>query len=190
MLADHQIRYEIEEGGDIYVSPYNPTLVQPASLDMRLGTEFIRYIQSDTPLDPTKPDSTQWVKFEADRLVIRPGEFILATTMEWVAVGPKTAARVEGKSTLGRLGLIVHSTAGFVDPGFKGNITLEMTNINVRPIILQPGMRICQMAFYRMDAKVERAYGDDRIGSHYNNQSGVTAAAPLTSKVIQPILKV
>lgn len=179
MLADHQIRHEIEEGGDIYVSPYNPTLVQPASIDLRLGSEFIRYVQSDVPIDPAVPEEAQRVSFETDRLVLRPGEFVLGTTMEWIGIGPKTAARVEGKSTLGRLGLIVHSTAGFVDPGFKGNITLEMTNINSRPIILRPGMRICQIAFYRMDAPVERAYGHDKLGSHYNNQTGVTPAAPL-----------
>lgn len=177
MLADHQIRSKIESG-DIIVSPYDPLMVQPASLDMRLGSEFIHYKRSSEPIDPEIPEEILR-KFSAERLVIYPGEFILGTTMERVGIGSEIAARVEGKSTLGRLGLIIHSTAGFVDPGFKGNITLEMTNINVRPITLRYGMRICQMAFHRMDAAAEHPYGHEKFGSHYHLQSGVTPAAAL-----------
>lgn len=181
MFADHQIRSKIEFGY-ITVFPYDPLLVQPASLDMRLGSEFMHYGRNSEPLDPEKPDENL-KSFSSDKLVIYPGEFILGTTLELVGIGAKIAARVEGKSTLGRLGLIVHSTAGFVDPGFRGNITLEMTNINTRPIILRAGMKICQIAFYPMDATVERPYGHEKLGSHYHNQSGVTPAAILNSNI-------
>jgi len=99
--------------------------------------------------------------------------------MEAIGVCPSIAARVEGKSTLGRLGLVIHSTAGFVDPGFKGNITLEMTNINSRPIVLRAGMKICQVSFHQMSSAAERPYGHEKLGSHYQNQSGVTQAAAL-----------
>jgi len=178
MLADHQIRTNIVLG-HISVSPYLASLIQPASLDLRLGSDFIRYLKPDRPIDPEKPDR----EFEringVEEYAIRPGEFLLATTLERVGISPNIAARVEGKSTLGRLGLIIHSTAGFVDPGFKGNITLEMTNINSRPIILRSGMKICQISFYRMDSPVERPYGHEKLGSHYQNQSGVTPAAAL-----------
>ena len=179
MLADHQIRHEMDTAGEIYISPYNPAYVQPASVDLGLGSDFIRYVQKNVPLDPTVLDESQVVRFETERFVIRPGEFVLGTTMEWIGIGPSLAARVEGKSTLGRLGLIIHSTAGFVDPGFKGNITLEMTNINSRPIILRAGMKICQIAFYRMDARVETPYGEAKLGSHYQNQTTVMPAAAL-----------
>lgn len=138
---------------------------------------------SDEPLDPEKPDGYGLHRFTIDRFLIRPGEFILGTTLERVGVCPEIAARVEGKSTLGRLGLIVHSTAGFIDPGFKGNITLEMTNINSRPIILRAGMKICQVAFYRMDSPVETPYGHEKLGSHYQHQNGVTPAAALSSNL-------
>lgn len=184
MFADHQIRFEVENSGEISVSPYNPSLVQPASIELRLGQEFMRCIQGDEPIDPENPNSSDWVSFEADKFVIRPGDFVLATTMEWIRVGSNIGARVEGKSTLGRLGLIIHSTAGFVDPGFSGNITLEMTNINSRPIVLRYGMKICQMAFYRMDAEVELPYGHVSLGSHYHGQVGVTPPAVLRSNSI------
>lgn len=177
LFADHQIRSKIEFGY-ITVSPYDAMMVQPASLDMRLGCDFIRYFATDTPIDPERPDD-KLERFTAEKLVIEPGEFILGTTLERVGICPEIAARVEGKSTLGRLGLIVHSTAGFVDPGFKGNITLEMANINTRPIILRAGMKICQMSFYPMSAPAERPYGHEKLGSHYHNQIGVTPAAAM-----------
>lgn len=177
MFADHQIRSKIESE-EIYVSPYEPSMVQPASLDLRLGFDFIRYLDTGHPIDPmSKWNGTE--EFSADTVIIQPMEFILGVTLEMFGLGSGIAARVEGKSTLGRLGLIIHSTAGFVDPGFKGYITLEMTNINNRPIILRAGMRICQMAFHPMDEPCERPYGHKDLGSHYQNQSGVTPAAAL-----------
>lgn len=177
MLADHQIRFEVENSGDIFISPFEPSLLQPASIDLRLGSEFIRYNRSSEPIDPESPEKLE--TFSATRLVIYPGDFILGTTLEQVGVGAGIGAQVNGKSTLGRLGLIIHSTAGFVDPGFKGNITLEMTNINSRPIVLKAGMKIAQVSFHRMDAVAEKPYGHEKLGSHYHNQSGVTPAAVL-----------
>lgn len=179
MLADHQISLEIEGAGDIRVSPYSPHLVQPASLDLRLGSEFMRYKRGSEPIDPENLDASQPERFSTDRFIIYPGDFVLGTTVERIGLSPALAARVEGKSTLGRLGLIVHSTAGFVDPGFEGNITLEMTNINVRPVVLRAGMKICQIAFYWMDTPAEVPYGHEALGSHYQNQLGVTSAVNL-----------
>lgn len=187
MLADHQIRYEIENVGlrsNIYVFPYVPSMVQPASLDMRLGSTFVRYGRSSDPIDPENPVDSDLAKFNADKLVLYPGEFVLGATLERIGIGPTIAARVEGKSTLGRLGLIVHSTAGFIDPGFEGSITLEMTNINTRPIILRTGMKICQIAFYRMDAPAEFPYGHESLGSHYQSQIDVTPAAILKTMTL------
>ena len=178
MFSDHQIKSKIEKKY-ISISPYDATLVQPASVDLRLGSEFIKYNRSSEPIDPEAPDESVRTSFSVDRLILYPGDFVLGTTLERVGICPAIAARVEGKSTLGRLGLIVHSTAGFVDPGFKGNITLEMTNINVRPIILRAGMKICQIAFYKMDSAARVPYGHKDLGSHYHNQSSVTPAAPL-----------
>ncbi len=178
MLADHEIRSKIE-AGYITVSPYEVSLVQPASLELRLGKEFIRYLDTGHPIDPEIHWNGTTDKFETDKVFLGPGEFILGSTMEAIGVCPSIAARVEGKSTLGRLGLVIHSTAGFVDPGFKGNITLEMKNINSRPIVLRAGMRICQVSFHQMSSAAERPYGHEKLGSHYQHQSGVTQAAPL-----------
>lgn len=184
MLADHQIRSRIEEyGGGIYVYPYNSFLVQPASLDLRLGSEFIKYGISSEPIDPENPDDSKLTRFSTERLIIYPGEFVLGTTLECIGIDNTISARVEGKSTLGRLGLIIHSTAGFVDPGFKGNITLEMTNINTRPIVLRAGMKICQISFSEMDAPAEVPYGSKQLGSHYHNQISVTPAVALVQNL-------
>ncbi|HEY6019044.1 MAG TPA: dCTP deaminase [Candidatus Paceibacterota bacterium] len=181
MLADHQIRDKIENTGDVLVYPYDPSLIQPASLDMRLGSDFIKYGVSTEPIDPEAPDESKLHRFNANRFVIYPGDFVLGTTIERIGVSSGISARVEGKSTLGRLGLIIHSTAGFIDPGFKGNITLEMTNINTRPIVLRAGMKVCQISFYEMDEPSEVPYGHEKLGSHYQNQAGVTPAAALMS---------
>jgi len=182
MLADHQIKFEIENSGDIYLTPYDPALVQPASIDLRLGSEFICYRRTSEPVDPEVPEKLE--KFTvSEKLILYPGDFVLGTTVEWIGVGSGIGAQVNGKSTLGRLGLIIHSTAGFVDPGFKGNITLEMTNINCRPILLRPGMKIAQIAFFKMDAKAKVPYGHEALGSHYHNQAGVTPAASLVQNL-------
>lgn len=178
MFSDHVIKSRIEEGG-LIVHPFDHSHIQPASIDLTLGRDFIKYTASDEFIDPENPEPLY--SFSADVLIIRPREFVLGTTVERIGVPSTVAARVEGKSTLGRLGLIVHSTAGFVDPGFEGKITLEMTNINVRPIILRSGMKICQVAFYPMVGPVDRPYGHKSLGSHYHGQSTVTPAAELRS---------
>lgn len=177
MYPDHKIRSKIESG-QIIVSPYDSRLVQPASLDLRLGNKFIRYLDNGEPIDP-ELDDNGIQRFVADKVVLYPREFILGTTLEVVGIDPSISSRVEGKSTLGRLGLIIHSTAGFVDPGFKGKITLEMTNINHRPIILWAGMKICQLSFTPMESPSEIPYGDPRLGSHYQGQDDVTPASAL-----------
>lgn len=182
MYSDNLIQAKLE-GGGLSVHPFDASLVQPASVDLTLGRDFLQYEPSDQPLDPEKPDDADLERFSADELTLYPGSFILGTTVERISVPPTLAARVEGKSTLGRLGLIVHSTAGFVDPGFEGSITLEMTNINVRPIILRAGMRICQIAFYPMTGVVDRPYGHKSLGSHYHGQSTVTPAAALRPSI-------
>jgi len=179
MLADHQIRFEIEVTGNIVVFPFEDFMIQPASIDVRLGSDFIKYSRSIEPIDPGLPETP--LKFNANKIVLYPGDFILGTTFERIKVSPSISAQVNGKSTLGRLGLIVQSTAGFIDPGFNGNITLEMTNINTRPIILRAGMRVAQISFFQMSAEAEFPYGHDRLKSHYQNQSGVTPASALNS---------
>lgn len=179
MYADHQIRWKVDSG-QIDIDPYDRSLVQPASVDLRLGSEFIRYLDNGHSIDPEKSfNGTE--EFSADKVTLAPGEFLLGTTLEIVGIDRNTSGRVEGKSTLGRLGLIIHSTAGFVDPGFRGRITLEMTNINSRPIILRAGMKICQISFTPMDSPAERPYGHKSLGSHYQGQMTVTAAAAISS---------
>jgi len=177
MFTDRTIKSQIE-GGGLFVHPFDPSLVQPASIDLTLGEDFIQYFDGD-PIDPENPSENDLDRFSTNRLILYPHDFVLGTTVETVGVPSTVAARVEGKSTLGRLGLIVHSTAGFVDPGFKGKITLEMTNINVRPIILRAGMKICQIAFYPLVGTVDKPYGHKSLGSHYHGQTTVTPAASL-----------
>lgn len=182
LLADHLIKAAIGRG-DIKVTPYDVNLIQPASLEMRLDDQIVTF-DNDTsmdPIDPTRPVG-RYAVTEVPRddagFLIEPGQFILACTMERIQLGPNIAARIEGKSTLARHGLVIHSTAGFVDPGFKGQLTLEMTNLNKRPIILRPGMRIAQLSFTHIQA-ADRPYGSPGLGSHYQNQAGPMPAEPL-----------
>lgn len=155
------------------VEPYDPDAVQPASYDMRLGNDFRVFTASDTvAIYLSKPESfrdlTKLVHVEDDEeFVLHPGEFVLGRTLEVVTMPDVLVGRVEGKSSLGRLGLIVHATAGFVDPGFQGAITLEMTNLLRVPIVMQPGQSICQMAFTEMAQKPEQTYS----GRYQGDQS-------------------
>jgi dCTP deaminase len=157
---------------------------QPASLDLRLGNQF-KWFEAPTDsgsLDPTVSYPKEWVgtctvphvEGAEAFYMLEPGVFTLATTLEAVRMPSDLVARVEGKSSLGRLGLIIHATAGFIDPGFKGNITLEMMNLSPRPIALKIGMRICQLSFEKVDGRVERPYGHPSLGSKYQGQQGVT----------------
>lgn len=179
MLSDLLIMKAVENG-EIEVDPWDHHLVQPASLDIRLGWSFMHYAHTHVGvLDPQASEQPcEEFSPSEDVYALRPNQFLLGCTLERVRIGAQFAARIEGKSTLARLGLIVHSTAGFIDPGFNGNLTLEMTNINEYPVLLRPGMKIAQLSFIRMAEAPLHLYGE-LIGSHYQDQIGVTGPAPL-----------
>ena len=172
-LSDGTIRRLVDEGR-IVIDPWDPAMVQPASVDLRLGDSFRVFHNFKTSAidlrDPPR-DLTEEVKVDADQpFVIHPGEFCLGRTAEWVELADDLLARVEGKSSIGRLGLIVHATAGFVDPGFKGTLTLEITNLTRVPIKLWAGKPIAQLSFMALDQPAERPYGHPDLGSHYQGQ--------------------
>jgi dCTP deaminase len=176
-LSDGTIRRLVEEGR-LKVDPWDPALVQPASIDLRLGDSFrVFHNHRVTAIDlrdvPT--NLTEEVKVREDEpFVIHPGEFCLGRTLEWVELPDDVVARVEGKSSLGRLGLIVHATAGFVDPGWKGTLTLELNNLTRVPIKLWPGLAIAQLSVMALDRPAERPYGSPELGSHYQGQVAAT----------------
>jgi dCTP deaminase len=177
VLSDGTIRRLVEEGR-IRIDPWDAGMVQPASVDLRLGPSFrvfhnFRVESIDLAEPPTT--LTEHVQVGPDEsFVIHPGEFVLGRTEEWVELPDDLVARIEGKSSLGRLGLIVHATAGFVDPGFKGTLTLEITNLTRVPIVLWPGRPIAQLSFMTLDRPAERPYGHPDLGSHYVGQVDAT----------------
>lgn len=177
VLSDGTIRRLVEEGR-IKIEPWDPGMVQPASVDLKLGTSFRVFHNHRLPaIDLAQPPSgvTEHVQIgESQSFVIHPGEFVLGTTVEWVELPDDVVARIEGKSSLGRLGLIVHATAGFVDPGFTGTLTLEITNLTRVPIVLWPGKPIAQLSFMALDRAAERPYGHPDLGSHYHGQVEAT----------------
>jgi dCTP deaminase len=176
-LSDGTIRSLIE-AGRIVVDPYDPGQIQPSSIDLRLGDSFrVFHNHRVTAIDLRDPPAnlTEEVAVdEGDPFVIHPGEFCLGRTMEWVELPNDVVARVEGKSSIGRLGLIVHATAGFVDPGWKGTLTLELNNLTRVPIKLYSGLPIAQLSFMTLDAPAERPYGSPGLGSHYQGQVAAT----------------
>jgi dCTP deaminase len=178
VLSDATIR-ELIDSGRIVIDPFDPSMIQPASVDIRLGNSFRVFhnhrIQSIDLGDPPR-DLTEHVEIDEAEgtFVIHPGEFVLGTTQEWVEIPDDVVARIEGKSSIGRLGLVVHATAGFVDPGFKGTLTLEIANFNSVPIVLRPGLFICQLSFMALDRAAERPYGHPELGSHYHGQREAT----------------
>jgi dCTP deaminase len=147
-------------------------------VDLKLGTSFRVFHNHRLPaIDLAQPPTgvTEHVQIEdSASFVIHPGEFVLGTTVEWVELPDDIVARIEGKSSLGRLGLIVHATAGFVDPGFSGTLTLEITNLTRVPIVLWPGKPIAQLSFMALDRAAERPYGHPELGSHYHGQVEAT----------------
>lgn len=177
LLSDHDIRAQITSGR-VALSPWDPELVQPSSVDVRLDRYFRvfenhRYAVIDPAADQS--DLTREVVPEGeDPFILHPGEFVLGATFERVSLPNDIAARLEGKSSLGRLGLLTHSTAGFVDPGFEGHITLELSNMATLPILLYPGMKIGQLCFFQLSSPADRPYGSQAIGSHYQGQRGPT----------------
>jgi dCTP deaminase len=177
VLSDGTIRRLIAEGR-VRVEPFDASMVQPASIDLRLGSSFRVFhnhrIGAIDLADPPR-NLTEHVEIgEDESFVIHPGEFVLGRTQEQVELPDDIVARIEGKSSLGRLGLIVHATAGFVDPGFKGTLTLEITNLTRVPIILWPGKPIAQLSFMALDQPAERPYGHPDLGSHYHGQVEAT----------------
>ncbi len=179
ILADASIRSLVDEGR-LVIDPYDATLVQPASVDVRLGTQF-RVMRNSrlTHIDPMRDDEKLMDTVEVpldEPFVLHPGEFALGHTAERFTIPDDLVGIVNGKSSLGRLGVQVHATAGFVDPGFAGVIVLELSNVANLPILLRPGMKIAQMVFERMDRAAERPYGHPDLGSKYQGQQGAVAS--------------
>jgi dCTP deaminase len=179
VLSDRTIRAEIE-AGRISFDPFDPKLIQPSSVDVRVDRQFRVFHNARHPyIDVRKPmeDLTELVEVPGDEpFILHPGEFVLGQTLERVTLPDDVVARLEGKSSLGRLGLLIHSTAGFVDAGFSGNLTLELSNVANLPITIYHGMPIGQMSFMRMDAAVEHAYGSTETRSKYQGQGEPTAS--------------
>ena len=178
MLSDGTIRRLVDEG-QIVVKPWDPSLVQPASVDLRLGDSFRVFTNHKvTTIDlregPASDLTSEVIATREDGFVIHPGEFCLGRTEEWVELPDDVVARIEGKSSLGRLGLIVHATAGFIDPGWKGTLTLELNNLTRVPIKLYPGLLIAQLSFMTLDKPAEKPYGSAELGSHYQGQVAAT----------------
>jgi len=179
ILSDRDIRAEIA-AGRIVIDPFTPDAVQPSSVDLHLDRRFrvfrnSRYPYIDVRTD--QPELTELVEIAGDEpFILHPGEFVLGSTLERVELPNDLVARLEGKSSLGRLGLLIHSTAGYVDPGWEGNLTLELSNVANLPITLYDGMKIGQISFQRLTSPVEVGYGDARIGSKYRGQRDPTAS--------------
>ena len=179
LLSDRDIRSELDTGR-IGLDPLDLDMVQPSSVDVRLD-RFFRLFDNHKyqHIDPgtDQPDLTRLVEVEpTEAFVLHPGEFVLGATFEVVSLPDDVAARLEGKSSLGRLGLLTHSTAGFIDPGFSGHVTLELSNVATLPITLWPGMKIGQLCFFRLTSPAEHPYGSKKYGSRYQGQRGPTAS--------------
>jgi dCTP deaminase len=179
LLSDRDIRAELDSGR-VTLEPYDLSMVQPSSVDVRIDRFFRLFDNHKYPvIDPAtdQPDLTRLVEVKPDEaFILHPGEFVLASTYEVVTLPDDVAARLEGKSSLGRLGLLTHSTAGFIDPGFSGHVTLELSNVATLPIMLWPGMKIGQLCFFRLSSAAENPYGSALYGSRYQGQRGPTAS--------------
>ena len=177
LLSDRDIRSEVA-AGRVAVDPFDEQMVQPSSLDVRLDKFFRVFENHRYPhIDPAEeqPDLTREVEATAtEPFILHPGEFVLASTFEVVSLPDDIAGRLEGKSSLGRLGLLTHSTAGFIDPGFSGHVTLELSNVATLPIKLWPGMKIGQLCLFRLSSPAEHPYGSEKYGSRYQGQRGPT----------------
>jgi dCTP deaminase len=177
LLSDRDIRAEIDSGR-VKLDPFDPEMVQPSSVDVRLDRYFRVFENHRYPhIDPAmeQPDLTREVEPDgAEPFILHPGEFVLASTYEVISLPDDIASRLEGKSSLGRLGLLTHSTAGFIDPGFEGHVTLELSNVATLPIKLWPGMKIGQLCMFRLSSPAEFPYGSGRYGSRYQGQRGPT----------------
>ncbi|MEO6081550.1 MAG: dCTP deaminase [Umezawaea sp.] len=177
LLSDRELRKEVESGR-LLLDPFDGEMVQPSSIDVRLD-RFFRVFNNTkyTHIDPRQQQDelTSLVETAADEpFVLHPGEFVLGSTFEKVTLPDDLAGRLEGKSSLGRLGLLTHSTAGFIDPGFSGHITLELSNVANLPITLWPGMKIGQLCLFQLSSAAEFPYGSSQAGSRYQGQRGPT----------------
>ncbi len=178
-MSDRDIRASIE-AGQIGLEPLEMGLLQPSSIDVRLD-RFFRLFDNHKYafIDPAEQQDelTRLIEVDsAEPFILHPGEFVLGSTYEFVTLPDDVAARLEGKSSLGRLGLLTHSTAGFVDPGFKGHVTLELSNVATLPIKLWPGMKIGQLCFFKLTSPSEHPYGSEKYSSRYQGQRGPTAS--------------
>lgn len=177
LLSDRDIKAEIASGR-VVLEPYDEAMVQPSSIDVRIDRYFRVFENHRYPhIDPAEeqPELTRVVEpLPNEPFILHPGEFALASTYEVVTLPDDVAARLEGKSSLGRLGLLTHSTAGFIDPGFSGHVTLELSNVATLPIKLWPGMKIGQLCFIRLSSPAEHPYGSSLYGSRYQGQRGPT----------------
>jgi dCTP deaminase len=176
ILSDRTIREQIE-AGRIVIDPFDPACVQPSSVDLHVDAEFRVFRNNRYPFIDVKQaqDLTELVEVKPDEpFILHPGEFVLGSTLERVAIPDDLVARLEGKSSLGRLGLLIHSTAGYVDPGWDGYLTLELSNVANLPITIYPGMKIGQISFFQLTTPAETPYGG--AGSKYQGQRGPTAS--------------
>lgn len=177
LYSDQDIRSAID-AGELVIEPFDPALIQPSSVDVRMDRFFRVFNNSKyTHIDPKlqQDDLTSLVEVSDDEpFVLHPGEFVLGSTLEKFTLPAHMAGRLEGKSSLGRLGLLTHSTAGFIDPGFSGYITLELSNVANLPITLWPGMKVGQLALFRMTSPAQAPYGSGALGSKYQGQRGPT----------------
>jgi dCTP deaminase len=180
VLSDRDIAAALA-AGRVHVEPYDPADLQPSSVDLHLDRSFRVFRNNRYPFIDVRspqPDLTELLNVTDDEsFVLHPGEFVLGQTIEWVELPDDLVARLEGKSSLGRLGLLIHSTAGYVDPGWKGKLTLELSNVANLPIALYFGMKIGQISFFEMSSPVDRPYGSAGLGSKYQGQSEPTASA-------------
>ncbi|WP_188195483.1 dCTP deaminase [Nonomuraea sp. SYSU D8015] len=177
LLSDRDILAELD-AGRLVIDPFDRDMIQPSSIDVRLDRFFRVFENHRYPhIDPSveQPDLTRMVEPSGDEpFILHPGEFVLASTYEVITLPDDLASRLEGKSSLGRLGLLTHSTAGFIDPGFSGHVTLELSNVATLPIKLWPGMKIGQLCVFKLSSPAEHPYGSDKYGSRYQGQRGPT----------------
>ena len=179
LLSDRDIRAEIA-ANRVGVEPFDEAMIQPSSVDVRLD-KFFRVFENHkySVIDPSteQAELTREVIAEGDEpFILHPGEFVLASTYEVITLPDDIAGRLEGKSSLGRLGLLTHSTAGFIDPGFSGHIPLELSNVANLPVKLFPGMKIGQLCLIKLSSPAEHPYGSEKYGSRYQGQRGPTAS--------------
>lgn len=177
LLSDRDIRAAIE-AGRVCLDPYDAALLQPSSIDLRLDRYFRVFANHRySHIDPSvaQDELTDLVTVaDEEAFVLHPGEFVLGSSFEIITLPADLAGRLEGKSSLGRLGLLTHSTAGFIDPGFSGHVTLELSNVATLPIQLWPGMRVGQLCLFALSSPAEHPYGSARYGSRYQGQRGPT----------------